>query len=94
MKIYKYILKHDVNLLALPYKSQILSVKNQGNRVVLYALVDPEEKEMHQREFVVATTGGMRIDSGTHKFIGSVILRCTQGVSGYSTAHVFEKLPV
>ena len=89
MKIYKYILKHDVNLLALPYKSQILSVKNQHNKIVLYALVDPEEKEMQKRTFIVATTGGMEVDSGTHQFIDTVML-----ANGAYVVHVFEKLPV
>ena len=91
MKIYKYELPTSGSIkIGIPYKSQILSVKNQhNNTLVLYALVDPEEEEIQQRTFIVATTGGIEVDSGTHQFIDTVML-----ANGAYVVHVFEKLPV
>lgn len=74
--------------LVLPYKSQILSVKNQHSRLVLYAIVNSKEKEMRIHNIVIALIGEA-VDSGTHKFINTVMFS-----NGNYVVHVFEKLTI
>jgi len=89
MKIYKYELPSSgKHILPLPYNSEILGVLNQHESLVLYAHVDLEQSKMEDRTFVILMTG-QSIDSGTNKFIGTVLF-----AERDFTVHVFEELMV
>lgn len=60
--------------IALPVGSKMLSVIEQNGHMILYCLVDPTEKRVEIREYLVVGTGwNMRDGASKHlKFIGTV----------------------
>lgn len=86
--IYKYNLEvQDEQELLLPTGAKILSVANQRETIVLYALVDKEIKTEEVFKFVVRGTGhpvDFQIDDYT--FLGTVKL-----MNGSFMFHVFFK---
>lgn len=57
-KIYKYTLElTDKQVLSLPQGAKLLSVEEQGGKIVLYALVNPEEKIRAGFKIYVFETG-------------------------------------
>lgn len=85
--VYKYILKADEQqYLELPLYSQILSTANQGDDIVLYALVNPEQKEIQRHRIEVYGTGHSINDANLAdlKFLGTVLM-----YNGELVFHVF-----
>ena len=74
----------------MPLHSEILSVKNQKENLVMYALIDPEiSNVVGMRKFRIVGTGH-HISFENHPcYIGSVLFQ-----SGNFVAHVFEELDI
>lgn len=73
-KIFKYFLRvTDEQTLDLPRGAEILSVEEQKNKVVLYALIDPAECRLYPHTIYVHGTGHS-IHAENLKFIGTVKL--------------------
>lgn len=85
--VYKYMLG-QVSAIKMPKGAQILTVKEQGDEIFLWALVDPLA-ESEQRNFVVFGTGHEIYDYAEDgmKYLGTVHLD-----SGRLVFHVFELL--
>lgn len=87
-KIFKYeIQPEDYQKLELPKGSKILSVLEQYEKVVLYALVNPSESNVEVYDIAVKGTGHdfpPKLDSYT--FLGSVKL-----MRGVLIFHIFYK---
>jgi len=89
MKIYKYPLKRGERdiVIEMPVGSKILSVNNQYDYPVIWALVDEEIKHTEGRHIVYYLTGEkFEIDS-EHIFIGTCLFD-----NGSFIIHVFEKV--
>jgi hypothetical protein len=85
-KIFKYIL--DGNPLTLPAGSKVISVKNQHDNIVLYAIVDTDIKDkMIYSIFITGTGQEIGKDLTDYTFLGTVALMC-----GDLMFHVFYKL--
>jgi hypothetical protein len=85
--VYKYELAIGVvNLVSMPEGAEVLSVQEQQENVVLYALVSAETTRLRVRKFLVAMTGQV-IDEGLSReqFIGTAMLQ-----GGQFVVHVFE----
>lgn len=91
-KIYKYrIPVTDETELLLPVSAKILSVKEQGDDIVLYALITPyDDKTLKGRNRVVIRVVGtgrdIRFDTNDFTFLGTVNL-----LSGRYMFHVFYR---
>ena len=76
--IYKYTLSvTDEQTLTLPEGSKILSVLEQGNKIVLYALVDVNKANTRSEEdysIVIVGTGNFINSVKTYTFLGTVKL--------------------
>lgn len=87
-KIYKYKLETvDFQHLELPKGSKIISVLEQYNDIVLYAIVDPDIKDIEFYDIAIKGTGHdfpEKLD--TYTFLGSVKL-----MNGALIFHVFYK---
>lgn len=84
IRIFKYILDIVTDqTLGLPVGSKILTVMEQNDDVVLYALVDDEEKDIAEHEIRIVGTGHPFPDC--HYFIGTV-----STCAGSLVWHVFE----
>lgn len=70
----------------MPVGAEVLSVCEQYQKIVLYALVSPSQP-MSTRDFTVVGTGHTVHDSHRMKFIGTVSLS-----HGFSMFHVFEEV--
>ncbi len=90
MKVYKYVIKPgDRATIEMPKGAQILSVHDQGTDIFVWALVDPEERQMEEREFLIVATGQDRDDIKNAKFIGTVLF----AQFNFSLVfHVFEEV--
>jgi hypothetical protein len=55
--IYKYHLISPMSNIKLPKGAKILSVINQLEKIIIYALVDPEELELEEFTFAILPTG-------------------------------------
>ena len=86
--IYKYVLKAtDVQTIELPLKSQILSAKVQGNNIVLYALVEPNEERKEEYNVLAFGTGhDIAINLSDYSFLDTVLLQ-----NGSLAFHFFYK---
>lgn len=83
--IYKYPLTMRACSVDLPKGAEILSVANQGNRIVLYALVDSEQP-LEQRAIELILTGQEIVTPQyLGRFVGTVLLD-----GGAFVVHVFE----
>ena len=87
-KIYKYVLKPvDFQNLKLPKESKIISVIEQYDEMVLYAIVDTDTSETELYDIAVKGTGHPfpeKLD--TYTFLGSVKL-----MGGSLVFHIFYK---
>jgi hypothetical protein len=74
--IYKYDLRiSDSQYIDLPINSEILSVKNQGNNLCLWALVDTDEDSKITYEIGIFGTGNEIYDNTTFKeFIDTCVM--------------------
>ena len=88
LTIHKYLLKPGMNQVNMTSGARILSVRNQGGEIMLWALVDTTDFFFSERSFLVATTGGSICeDPAKLNFIGTVEME------GGWIGHVFEVLP-
>lgn len=84
--IYKYTISiTDAVELDLPHGAEVLSVLNQREDLVLYAVVDPDESVIETRHFVVRGTGH-RFSGNEGAFIGTVSFQ-----GGSLIFHVFHR---
>ena len=90
--IHKYTLDiTDTQEIVLPYGAQIMSVCEQRNRVVLYALIDMYENTQQICHTIRIVGTGQPLEKDfirTHSFIGTVSLN-----GGDFMWHVFEETP-
>lgn len=83
--VYKYELKVvDNQKLILPIGSEILSVQEQYDKIVLYALVDDEKDEMENYNIIIHGTGHDANDVADSFYIDTVKL-----LDGDLMFHVF-----
>jgi len=88
MNIYKYTLEiADYQILKLPANSLILSVLNQREALVLYAVVNPEEETYINRTIRIIGTGhSVGDDIDKFNFLGTISME-----GGALIWHVFWK---
>jgi len=89
MRIYKYTLElEQTQQIAIQGLKQVLSVCNQRNNIVLYALVDEKEKTTQCLEIKIAGTGHIIEKEAymTHKFLGTVSI-----MQGHFMWHIFYR---
>jgi 3-oxoacyl-(acyl-carrier-protein) synthase len=85
--IYKYELDiTDSQILDLPVGSKLLSVANQNNKIVLYALVNVDVTFKKSHTIITHGTGHQANDVDDATFLGTVLLH-----SGQLVFHVFYK---
>lgn len=90
MKIFKYELEViNSQTLQLPADAVILSVKNQNEKICLWAIVDPDSNKLQDRRIRLFGTGHTFPDAYEEefKFIGTVVQ-----MGGQFVWHVFEDL--
>lgn len=87
-KVYKYTLKAtNAQEVTMPVGAVILSAEEQWGDVVIYALVDADEKQLEPRKIYIRGTGhGIYVEEKL-KFIGTV-----KFFGGQSMFHVFERV--
>lgn len=84
--VHKYVMTNArEQTLKLPRWSTVLSVAEQNNNPVLYALVERDETDTEDHRFHVAVTGSTVPEN--LKFIGTVMLD-----NGGFVLHVFENV--
>jgi len=73
-RIFKYELKLDsVNIVAMPKGAEVISVIEQNNGIMVYAIVDPNETKMVDKVFTIVGTGrDMTFDADDYVFLGTV----------------------
>jgi hypothetical protein len=86
-KIYKYILDPNNWTVELPKNSNIISAESQGDNIVVYAIVNTEEKELRKVEIRVFGTGH-NIDINLNYYI---FLDTVKMYGGTLMFHVFYK---
>jgi hypothetical protein len=88
LRIYKYVLEEkSIQILELPMNSRILSVESQGEDIVLYVMVDAEERRKWARMVRIYGTGfDITPDIDDYRFLGTVKLS-----QGKLMFHVFYK---
>ena len=69
----------------MPVEARILSVAEQRERPVMFALVDGDETKTETRVFRIVTTGEEFNVNSQQEFIGTIIIK------EWYTAHVFEQ---
>ena len=83
--ILKYALKvEDKQYLQLPLNSRLLSVEEQRENIVLYALVDDEEQTLEKYLIIMHGTGHRADDVSGYNFLGTVQLK-----NGALVFHIF-----
>jgi len=87
-KIYKYTLKPtDFQILELPKKSNIISVIEQNNQIVLYAIINDNMSETELYDIMIKGTGhDLPENFDLYTFLNSVNL-----IDGSLIFHVFYK---
>ncbi|MCT8869306.1 hypothetical protein AAEH72_16035 [Shewanella xiamenensis] len=81
--IWKFTLEPECTI-EIPENAQLLSVREQGDKICLWALVDPDAKKV-KRDFVGFGTGHVVPDINL-TFVGTALL-----CSGSLVFHIFEK---
>lgn len=86
-RIYKYPLQFATEqTIRLPANAKIISVANQDEQLVLYAIIDTEEKYNIERDIFVFGTGHeLGGEVNALRFIGTALFH-----SGALVFHVFE----
>lgn len=86
-RIFKYELPvMETQLLSLPKDSQVLSVENQRENLVLWASVDLRTKESERHVILIGTTGNPLPNLDNADFLGTVLFN-----NGSFVTHVFHK---
>lgn len=87
--IWKYTLNNNNELthIDLPLGAEVLSVETQGSEIVLYALVNPNERATQQIEVRTYATGQViDVNITDYRFVGTVKM-----FNGALMYHVFYK---
>lgn len=75
-RIFKYELEmRDTQTVALPRNGVVLSVVNQNERMMMYALVDDLELATEDVKFIIHGTGHEANDIINARFVSTVLLR-------------------
>ena len=74
-------------MLHLPIHAEILSVGERHDNIILYALIDDEEKEIICHSIIMIRTGYPLTEPNRFKYLGTVS-RCGSIVA----LHIFEEL--
>ena len=82
MRVYKFPLDTTVEM---PRGAGVLSVGEQGNRLMVWAAVDEKENRFVTRRFMIVGTGHDWPQTHSIKFIGTV-----HAFNGVLVMHVFE----
>lgn len=74
--IFKYPIEvTDKQTVKLPVDSLVISVLNQNGQLVIYALVDTEEKEVEEKTIRIFGTGHpVDVEEFDYNFLGSVMM--------------------
>ena len=90
-KIFKYQLEvTDSQFVSMPQGSKIISVEEQSDKVVIYAIVRPLGQREEKHEIKILGTGHpVSFDENEYSFVGTVKL-----AGGELMFHVFERLIV
>lgn len=75
--------QHEQSVL-MPKGAKIISVQEQYNNVVLWALVETEN--LHESRTIIVNTTGSEFHPESNKFIGTVQLN-----DGSFVSHIYEK---
>ena len=87
--IYKYTTKvTDTQIIELPKGSEILSVIEQYENIVFYALIDPEETSKEYFKFQIRGTGH---NAGNFKRQNYIFLGTVPLIEGQLIFHVFYR---
>lgn len=75
-RIFKYTIEvTDKQTVKLPVDSLVISVLNQNDHLVIYALVDDEETEMEEKTIRIFGTGyPVDVEEFDYNFLGSVMM--------------------
>lgn len=87
--VWKYELVEGTVEHRMPEGAWVLSVREQNNRIMLWACVNPHETFQKPRRFHVVATGSERLENGGEPpaiFHGTVLLD-----GGEHVLHVFEE---
>lgn len=89
-KIYKYLLEHSGShnthcIISMPKDSELLTIQLQHGEKQLWALVDPNQKELEDRHFLIFGTGHEIKLLNNIKYIATV-----QEMGGGLVWHIFE----
>lgn len=90
-RIYKWPLEiTDKQVLDLPVGAEILSVGNQNEKLVLWALNNGDIQNTERRTLYVFGTGELlpEIEGGDAEYIGTVVMQ-----NGLLVLHVFDLVP-
>ena len=86
-RIFKYqLVVTDSQEITLPVNSKILSVQNQNEEIVLYALVDDKIVLTRKHKIIIHGTGHEADDIVAFNFIGTVSMHGSRLIF-----HVFER---
>jgi hypothetical protein len=87
-EIWKYDIRADATVVVqMPKGAQVLSVVNQNDGIVVYALVDTLEKKTEGYTFVTIGTGyEVDINTSVYRFVGTVVTN-----QGKRVWHVFMR---
>jgi hypothetical protein len=73
LKVYKYVIPVvDEPVIIMPLSAKLLHVHNQRGEICLWALVNPEDREVGARRFRVAGTGHPISQGENLDYIGTV----------------------
>jgi len=81
--VWKFEIPRD-GVIVMPFGAEVLQVREQIENVCLWALVDPDERQMETRRFILFGTGHP-IPSAPMKYHGTAHLK-----GGMLVMHVFE----
>lgn len=85
--IYKYQLDGPYTVLTLPVGARVLTAQLQGERLVVWALIDSSEIRTAVRHFAACNTGG------SFEFPGKLDYLATATSENGVVWHVFEVVP-
>jgi hypothetical protein len=87
--IYKYPIEVvDEQDIKIPQGAMFLSIQEQDDKIVLYYVVDPDEKETDSHHIVIVGTGHPMDNVGKGIFLGTVKM-----AGGKLMWHVFIRVP-
>lgn len=83
--IFKYVLQPNGEPVEMPVSADVLTAREQGDNICVWARVDTEEALMVKRNFCVFGTGHEMPDDPNLRYVGTAMLQ-----GGALVMHVFE----